>query len=142
MNNNKKGVTLVELLVVIAVMGVLAGVGFSILNPAGQQNKARDARRKGDLRQIQNALEMYRADNKLYPTTGNFPACGLALSNYMTSVPCDPTGSSVSYNYTSDGVTYTLYGCLQNTADTEKDSTNVCSPVTYPNRVSYTVKNP
>lgn len=41
--NNQKGFTLVELLIVIVIIGILAGVLISVINPAQQQNRARDA---------------------------------------------------------------------------------------------------
>jgi len=64
---NKKGFTLIELLLVIIILGFLtsliAGNFFTSLK------KGRDARRKGDLEQIQRALEMYYEDNRAYPNS-------------------------------------------------------------------------
>jgi type II secretion system protein G len=65
-----KGFTLVELLVVIAIVGVLASVVLSSLNSA--RAKSRDAKRLMDLRQLQNALEMYYTDNGSYPYNGSW----------------------------------------------------------------------
>jgi prepilin-type N-terminal cleavage/methylation domain-containing protein len=59
------GFTLVEILIVVAVIGVLAAVVFSSLNDAPAQ--ARDAERKADLRSIQIALEQYKKDHGHYP---------------------------------------------------------------------------
>jgi type II secretion system protein G len=64
-NNKKRGFTLIELLVVISIIGMLSSVVLSSLNDA--RAKARDARRMSDIKQIQNALEMYRNDKGFYP---------------------------------------------------------------------------
>jgi general secretion pathway protein G len=56
----KKGFTLIELLVVIAIIGMLSAL--LVPNFMGARERARDAQRKSDLKQIQKALEMYRQD--------------------------------------------------------------------------------
>lgn len=53
----RSGFTLIELLVVISIIGVLSAIGLSTFS--GAQKKARDARRRADLKQIQNAMEQY-----------------------------------------------------------------------------------
>jgi len=60
-----KGFTLIELLVVIAVIGLLSTIVMVSLNSA--RAKARDARRKEDLKSIRTALEMYYNDNNNIP---------------------------------------------------------------------------
>jgi type II secretion system protein G len=60
-----KGFTLIELLVVMAIIGVLASVTLASLNSA--RAKANDAKRLGDIRSVQNALELYYNDNGNYP---------------------------------------------------------------------------
>jgi prepilin-type N-terminal cleavage/methylation domain-containing protein len=52
---NKRGFTLVELLVVISIIGVLSSTVFASLGST--RTKARDARRMSDIKNIQTALE-------------------------------------------------------------------------------------
>lgn len=60
------GFTIVELLVVIVVIGILAGL---VLNSfSGAQGRARDAKRKTDIRTLTTALEIYYAENGQYPS--------------------------------------------------------------------------
>jgi prepilin-type N-terminal cleavage/methylation domain-containing protein len=65
---SEKGFTIVELLVVISTIGVLAAIVLSNVNVFAA--KARDARRKADLRNLAVALEMYYSQFGSYPSTG------------------------------------------------------------------------
>ena len=65
----QKGFTIVELLIVIAVIGILAVL---VLNTySGVQARARDTDRTNDITQISTQLEVYFADNGKYPTYAN-----------------------------------------------------------------------
>ena len=69
---NKKdqsGFTLIEILVVVAIIGLLATVVTTSLSHA--RLKARDSKRKEDLAQLQKALEIYYNTNNRYPCTGD-----------------------------------------------------------------------
>ncbi|HYM65198.1 MAG TPA: type II secretion system protein [Candidatus Sulfotelmatobacter sp.] len=154
LSNPKKGFTLVELLIVVGIIGILATLLMA--NFIGVRQRARDAQRKSDLRQIQSALELERSDLGSYPaasgtaigTCGNALSGGSPANTYMAKIPCDPSGSSYynsgNYFYTSSGgTTYTLGACLENTADSQGTTTSpggsgcTSSPATY-----YVVNNP
>jgi prepilin-type N-terminal cleavage/methylation domain-containing protein len=110
-NLNSRGFTLVELIVVIAMLAVLLGVFFVMLDPLTQLRKARDAQRKQDFEQIRNALDTYYNDNSCYPKSGEIPfgfEWTVGNSVYMKKVPQDPTpkwfsGTRYDYAYQTDG---------------------------------------
>jgi prepilin-type N-terminal cleavage/methylation domain-containing protein len=121
MAKTKQAFTLIELLVVIAIIGVLATVSIIALSNA--RAKSRDAKRLGDLKQMQTALEMYFNDKGAYPLSidnGIFSTSSGATSTYMQITPAAPspadncTAAENSYIYTvlDNGASYTLSTCL------------------------------
>ncbi len=96
----KKGFTLIELMVVIAIIGILSGVIIASLGSS--RARARDGKRVSDIGQIQLALELYYEQNRKYPTT---ISTDTDLSPvYMNSVPKDPVGG-VDYKYAVNSAT-------------------------------------
>ncbi|MCG8314471.1 MAG: type II secretion system major pseudopilin GspG [Pseudomonadales bacterium] len=62
-----QGFTLIEIMVVVVIMGILAGlVGVAVF---GNVDKAKVEAVKSDLRVISQALDLYRLDNNRYPST-------------------------------------------------------------------------
>ena len=119
------GFTLIEMLVVLSILGVIAAVLFSAINPFAHLSKSNDARRKSDLEAMQHALELYYQDNSRYPaSSADFKlyinnvtlAWGTAWQPYIRALPKDPllTNSYVYYSpASSNGQTYYLYANLQ-----------------------------
>lgn len=143
-----RGFTLVELLVVIAVIGVI--LGLAVPNFFAARERARDAQRKSDLSQIQKAFELYKGDQAVeqYPAGAVYSGinCGQtwpASGNvYMKKFPCDPSNpTTTKYVYqrnATDSLRYTLTACLENPADPDRDATDTCAG----NTVSYTITEP
>ncbi len=115
----KKGLTLIELLVAIIILGVLSSLIAG--NVVNSLKKSRDARRKADLEQVQRALELYYQDNKQYPASLTWGGSLTHPSNtniiYMTKLPQDPVSGN-NYLYQTDSQkNYRLYSCIENPQD-------------------------
>ena len=88
---SKDGFTLLELLIVIAIIGILVAMGTVSYSTA--QKRARDTQRRGDLKAIQDGFEQYYAQNN-----GNYPSsCSISTVYLPAGIPKDPkTGSNYS----------------------------------------------
>jgi len=60
----KRGFTLIELIIVIAVISILAGAIFVAVDPARRLHETRNARRWSDVTTILDAIKKYQADNE------------------------------------------------------------------------------
>ncbi len=60
---NTKGLTLIELLIVVAILAILASIIFLALNPVKRFQDSRDAVRAEDIENIINAIGLYQVDN-------------------------------------------------------------------------------
>lgn len=128
--NKNKAFTLLEILIVIAIIGLLMSIILASLSSA--RKKSRDVKRISDLRQIQNVLEIFYDTENQYPRvsllTGGLPStrleiydrlvnclelnsafapsfqCGFTPSNYeraISQMPRDPIwGSDDNNSYT------------------------------------------
>ncbi len=97
--NKNKGFTLIELVVVVVVIGILAGMAFVAVD--GIQREARNVRRRAEMKTIQLAMEMYQAHVRrgagymaitADPAT---PAPGhrlttIAIGGILNPIPLDP----------------------------------------------------
>ena len=91
----KKGFTFIEILVVVTIIGLLAGVGA--ISYSQFTKSSRDARRKADVENLRAALEMYRSNHarSSYPDDINN-----LIGSYIDIIPTDPKGSDYTYTPT------------------------------------------
>ena len=112
----KKAFTLLEVLIVVAIVAILAGIVIVAINPSKQLGNARDSQRKSDIGSIFTAINQYAVDYGHYPegiSSTPTPICdpaqscsgGIDLSalipTYLVGMPKDPmsttdTGYSVA----------------------------------------------
>jgi general secretion pathway protein G len=64
---NQKGFTLIEIMVVVIILGLLAGLVLPKI--MGQEDKARVEAAKVQIRSLEGALDAYKLDNGFYPGT-------------------------------------------------------------------------
>ncbi|AMX02592.1 type II secretion system major pseudopilin GspG [Microbulbifer thermotolerans] len=104
------GFTLIEIMVVIVILGVLGAL--VVPNVLGRTGEARVKAAQVDLRAIETALDMYRMDNFVYPSSeqglqalvskpSGFPEAKNWTEPYLKKAPKDPWGNE--YQYISPG---------------------------------------
>ncbi len=113
MTSRRSAFTLIELLIVVAIIGILAAI--AVPNFLNAQTRAKVVRVVADMKSATDALEMYRLDNGRYIRT--FPGASELFQlttpmAYLASVPKDyfignERGSSLNSDSTSDSWDYT-----------------------------------
>jgi general secretion pathway protein G len=94
-----KGFTLVELLLVIIILVILAGI--AIPSYAIVSNKTRETATELEMNNIAKALEVYIAEKYTYPSEAAYPEA-LIASKIMDNVPINDSWE-IPYDYTSSG---------------------------------------
>lgn len=118
------GFTLIELMVVIALIGILSSIVLASFSEARARN--RDGKRMSDIREIQKALSLYQIDNNKFPVPTN-PTDTITITGddeistvleefgHISAVPVDPQYPNYSYTYETDteGSDFTIGFCLE-----------------------------
>ena len=81
---NQAGFTLMEIMIVMALIATLAGVGLSMYG--NSVTRAKEATLKEDLFRMRDAIDQYYADKNKYPATLD----ALVSDKYLRSIPVDP----------------------------------------------------
>ena len=94
----KKGFTLVELLIVMAVIAIL--IAIAIPSFRGMQQEANKSKSQGDVRVLKVAIEAYYKNNGTYPDENNYQATLLSASpRVLESNLYDPFGATATTQY-------------------------------------------
>lgn len=105
LGSSRRAFTLIELLIVVAIIAVLAAI--AVPNFLEAQTRAKLARAKSDMRTITTALETYGMDHHAYPDGSSYyipmPSQRMAALttpiSYLTSIPTDPFDRRTDNNY-------------------------------------------
>ena len=86
----QQGFTLIELMIVMVIITILAGIGLAVYGNSVQSSK--EAVMREDLFRMREAIDQYHADKNRYPATLE----ALVEDKYLRMVPVDPVTRSAA----------------------------------------------
>lgn len=99
--HTRSGFTLVEILLVVAILGILAGV--AVVGLKGRTQKANIAAARTSIAAVQTAIDVYETDNGVYPPNLQALLTKTSENNWngpyiKGKMPTDPWGNEFQYS--------------------------------------------
>ena len=111
--NEQKGFTLLEILLVVAAIAILAAIVIVAINPTKQLGQTKNAQRRSDVNSIINGIYQYSIDHGISTTATQICKTGTATATcatlgltdlqvvtvnetYLTAIPNDPTNTATA----------------------------------------------
>lgn len=139
-----KGFTLVEMLLVVVIIAILAGIVYVAINPGRQISQTNDAQRQSDLKTILDAVHQYGIDNRgVLPSaitatateisdgTNLIDLCDDLVPLYVAGLPVDPTDADATYTdcATAYATGYTIMVDTNNRVTVAAPSAEITTPM-------------
>lgn len=111
MKSNEGGFTLAELLIVIAVIGIVSGVAITVIDPFRQRDVALDASKRQNLSDVANAIETFRVTEGKYPAQGsnNNPLDSSAIDSSALKEYVELWPAFLEYSVDSENDVFSLH---------------------------------
>lgn len=114
---NNKGLTLIEILIVIGILAILFSIIIIAINPARQFAQSRNTQRRSDVEAVLNAIQQRMVDNNgsfgegstcdplpvaqniitSDNAVGNVDLCACLVPTYLAELPYDPSDPLAEY---------------------------------------------
>jgi len=104
---DQRGFSLIELIIVVAVIAILAAI--MIPNFLSQRQRAADARAMDAIANVRKGLGMFAADTGNYPTGTNWAAVRTAVAPYIALPATEADAGLSAFSYTATGTPPTSY---------------------------------